>query len=90
MSVLLFIGSFSEYGVSGLLQASTYVFFGYVGFEAISTTAQDAAKPEKSLPISTIGSTIITMLLYVAISTVLVGLVPYKLLDASSPLTEAM
>ncbi|CAF3890575.1 unnamed protein product, partial [Rotaria sp. Silwood1] len=76
-------GSFSEYGVTGMLQACTYVFFAYVGFDSVSTVAQEARSPERSLPIAIIGSTIISLLLYV-------GVVPYRLLDTDSPLAEAI
>ncbi|CAF3347124.1 unnamed protein product [Rotaria sp. Silwood2] len=83
-------GSFSEYGVTGMLQACTYVFFAYVGFESVSTVAQEAKLPERSLPIAIIGSTIISLLLYIGICTVMVGLVPYKVLDSDSPLSTAI
>ena len=73
-----------------MLQACTFVFFAYVGFDSVSIVAQEAKSPEKSLPIAIIGSTIISLLLYVGVCTVMVGLVPYNLLDSDSPLTEAM
>ncbi|CAF4579062.1 unnamed protein product [Rotaria sp. Silwood2] len=83
-------GSFSEYGVTGMLQACTYVFFAYVGFDAISTVAQEAKSPQRSLPIAIIGSTVVSLLLYIGICTVMVGLVPYDLLDSDSPLSKAI
>ncbi|CAF2820936.1 unnamed protein product [Rotaria sp. Silwood2] len=83
-------GSFSEYGVTGMLQACTYVFFAYVGFDAVSTVAQEAKSPERSLPIAIIGSTSISLLLYIGICTVMVGLVPYELLNSDSPLSDAI
>ncbi|CAF0746562.1 unnamed protein product [Rotaria sp. Silwood1] len=83
-------GSFSEYGVTGMLQACNYVFFGYVGFDAVSTAAQEAKSPTKSLPIAIIGSTIVSLLLYIGICTVMVGLVPYQLLNSDSPISEAI
>ncbi|CAF3807643.1 unnamed protein product [Rotaria sordida] len=83
-------GSFSEYGITGMLQACTYVFFAYVGFDSVSTVAQEAKSPERSLPIAIIGSTIIALLLYVGVCTVMVGLVPYDLLNSDSPLAEAI
>ncbi|CAF4901336.1 unnamed protein product [Rotaria sp. Silwood1] len=84
------IGSFSEYGVTGMLQACTYVFFAYVGFDSVTTVAQEAKLPSGSLPIAIIGSTIISLLLYIGICTVMVGLVPYRLLNSDSPLSEAI
>ncbi|CAF2604017.1 unnamed protein product [Rotaria sp. Silwood2] len=83
-------GPFSNYGVTGMLQACTYVFFAYVGFDAVSTVAQEARAPERSLPIAIIGSTIISLLLYIGICTVMVGLVPYDRLNSDSPLSDAI
>ncbi|CAF2410457.1 unnamed protein product [Rotaria sp. Silwood2] len=83
-------GSFSEYGVTGMLQACTYVFFAYVGFDSVSTVAQEATSPKRSLPIAIIGSTVISLLLYIGICTVMVGVVPYNLLDSDSPLSQVM
>ncbi|CAF4297075.1 unnamed protein product [Rotaria sordida] len=73
-----------------MLQACTYVFFAYVGFDSVSTVAQEVKAPERSLPIAIIGSTIISLLLYVGVCTVMVGLVPYTSLDTDSPLAEAI
>ncbi|CAF3310566.1 unnamed protein product [Rotaria socialis] len=84
------LGSFSEYGVTGMLQASTYVFFAYVGFDSVSTVAQEVKSPEKSLPIALIGSTIISLVLYIGTCTVMVGLVPYASLDSNNPLSVAI
>ncbi|CAF4329943.1 unnamed protein product [Rotaria socialis] len=84
------LGSFSEYGITGMLQASTSVFFAYVGFDAVATAAQEVKSPERSLPIALIGSTIISLLLYVGICTVMVGLVFYERLNSDSPLTVAI
>ncbi|CAF2603781.1 unnamed protein product [Rotaria sp. Silwood2] len=83
-------GSFSEYGVTGMLQACTYIFFAYVGFDSVSTVAQEARSPQTSLPIATIGSTIVSLLLYIGICTVMVGLVRYDLLNSDSPLSQAI
>ncbi|CAF3979790.1 unnamed protein product [Rotaria sp. Silwood1] len=83
-------GSFSEYGVTGMLQACTYVFFANVGFDSVAAVAQEAKLPSRSLPIAIIGSTVVSLLLYIGICTVMVGLVPYKLLDSDSPLSEAI
>ncbi|CAF3420037.1 unnamed protein product [Rotaria sp. Silwood1] len=83
-------GSFSKYGVTGMLQACTYIFFAYIGFDSVSTVAQEARSPERSLPVAIIGSTIISLLLYIGICTVMVGLVSYKSLDLDSPLSVAI
>ena len=73
-----------------MFQACTYVFFAYVGFDAIAAVAQEAKSPSRSLPVATIASVVISMLLYIAICTVMVGLVPYSLLDVDSPLSVAV
>ncbi|CAF2974033.1 unnamed protein product [Rotaria sp. Silwood2] len=83
-------GSFSEYGVTGMLQACTYVFFAYVGFDAVSTVAQEAKSSQRSLPIAIIGSTVVSLLFYIGICTVMVGLVPYDSLNSDSPLSHAI
>ncbi|CAF3422335.1 unnamed protein product [Rotaria socialis] len=85
-----YAGSFSKYGVTGMLQASTHIFFAYVGFDSVATVAQEVKSPERSLPIALIGSTIISLLLYVGICTVMVGLVSYEQLNSDSPLTVAL
>jgi APA family basic amino acid/polyamine antiporter len=85
------VGTFNAYGVTGMLQGCTYVFFAYEGFEVVSTVAQEAKKGRSiSIPIATIGSVVISLLLYVGIVTVMVGLTPYKLLDSDVPLSEVM
>ena len=73
-----------------MLEASTYVFFAYVGFDSVATVAQEATTPTRSLPIGIMGSTIISLLIYIGICTVMIGLVPYQLLDSHSPLNDAM
>ncbi len=73
-----------------MLQASTFVFLVYIGFEAVTATAQEAKEPTRSLPIAIIGSLVISMLFYLGICTVMIGLVPFKLLDTNNPLSEAM
>jgi APA family basic amino acid/polyamine antiporter len=84
------LGSFDEYGVTGMLQACTYVFFAYVGFDLIATVAEEATTSTRPLPIATVASVIITILIYIGICTVMVGLVPYELLNTDDPLSEAM
>lgn len=83
-------GSFGRFGITGMLQGSTTVFFAYIGFETVASAAQEARKPTRTLPISIIGSLIISMLLYLGVCIVMVGLIPYKSLDTHSPLAEAM
>jgi APA family basic amino acid/polyamine antiporter len=87
--VFHFIGSFGEYGVSGMLHASTFVFFAYVGFESVTTVAQEAKQPSRSMPLALLLSLVISLLIYVGVSTVMVGLVPYHVLNTTYPLIAA-
>ncbi|CAF1051891.1 unnamed protein product [Adineta steineri] len=83
-------GSFNQFGITGMLKGSTIVFFAYIGFESVATAAQEADKPSRTLPISLIGSLVISMLIYLGVSTVMVGLIPYYLIDEDNPLTDAI
>ncbi|CAF3659642.1 unnamed protein product [Adineta steineri] len=83
-------GSFNQFGITGMLKGSTSVFFAYIGFESVATAAQEADKPSRTLPISLIGSLVISMLIYLGVSTVMVGLIPYYLIDEDNPLTDAI
>lgn len=79
-----------KYGVLGVFQAATVVFFCFIGSDAVSTTAQECKNPERDLPIGIIGSFTICLGLYVVVSLLLTGMVPYQMLDVSHPLTLAL
>ena len=83
-------GSFSQYGVSGVIEACRVVFFAYVGFEVVATVAEESKRRVLALPVATMGSLIISALIYIGICIVMVGLVPYQLLNTKSPLSNAM
>lgn len=83
-------GTFGEFGWSGVLRAAGVVFFAYIGFDAISTVAQETKNPQKSLPIGIIGSLIICTVLYILFSFVMVGLVNYKELNVAAPVALAI
>ncbi|MBA3815549.1 MAG: amino acid permease [Parachlamydiaceae bacterium] len=83
-------GTFGEYGWSGILRATGVVFFAYIGFDAISTTAQETKAPQKSLPIGILGSLTICSLLYILFAYVMTGLVNYKELDVAAPVAVAI
>ncbi len=70
-------GYFGHYGISGILRASAVVFFAFIGFDAVSTAAQEAKNPKKGMPIGIIGSLVICTILYVLFSYVMTGLAPY-------------
>ncbi|KAJ3296303.1 hypothetical protein HK104_001710 [Borealophlyctis nickersoniae] len=82
--------SHGRYGVSGIFQAAVVVFFAYIGFDAVSTTAQEAVNPQRDLPIGIIGSLLICTALYIATSAVLTGMVNYKDIHVSSPVSSAI
>ena len=67
---------FMPYGFSGVMAAAAVVFFAYIGFDAVSTTAEEAKNPQRDLPIGIIASLIICTLLYLLVSAVLSGIVP--------------
>lgn len=73
-------------GISGVLRGTAAVFFAYIGFDAISTTAEECKNPQRDLPRSMIYSLIICTVIYVAVALVLTGMVDYKKLDVGDPL----
>ncbi|GEO98411.1 amino acid permease [Methylobacterium haplocladii] len=70
-------GTFGEYGISGVMRAAGVVFFAYVGFDAVSTAAQEAKNPQRNMMIGILGSLAICTVLYIAFAGVLTGLVHY-------------
>jgi APA family basic amino acid/polyamine antiporter len=83
-------GKFGEFGFSGVLTAATTVFFAYIGFDAISTTAQEAKNPQRDLPIGIIGSLSICTLLYLAVCMVMTGVLNYTKLEGARPLSKVV
>ncbi len=71
-------GEFGHFGWSGIMRAAGVIFFAYIGFDAVSTAAQEAKNPQRDMPIGIIGSLLICTLLYVGFSYVLSGIVNYK------------
>jgi basic amino acid/polyamine antiporter, APA family len=69
-------GPFAPYGWSGIMAAGAVVFFAYIGFDAVSTTAEEAKNPKRDLPIGIIASLLICTVLYLAVAAVLCGIVP--------------
>ena len=80
---------FAPNGIGGVLKGVSGVFFAYIGFDAISTTAEECRNPRRDLPRSMIYALIITTILYVAISLILTGMVPFGLLGVADPLAFA-
>lgn len=83
-------GHFGEYGWSGVLRAAGVVFFAYIGFDAVSTAAQEAKNPQRDVPIGILGSLFISTFLYIAVSLVLTGVVNYKELNVPAPIAVAI
>ena len=83
-------GEFGTYGWSGVLRGSALIFFAYIGFDAVSTAAQEAKNPQRDMPIGILGSLVICTLLYVVMSAVLTGMVSYKELNVAAPVALAV
>ena len=83
-------GIFGEFGWSGILRASGLVFFAYLGFDVVSTLAQDAKNPQKTLPLGILGSLGVSTLAYIATSLVLTGVVIYTALNVADPFSVAL
>jgi APA family basic amino acid/polyamine antiporter len=79
-------GRFGAFGLSGLWQGATMVFFAYIGFDAVSTAAQECKNPQRDLPIGILGSLAICTVLYIAVSLILTGVVPYTQLNVPHPI----
>jgi APA family basic amino acid/polyamine antiporter len=84
-------GRFGEYGWSGILRGAGVIFFAYIGFDAVSTSAQEARDPQRDMPRGILGSLAICTVLFVFVSAVMVGIVPYKqMLNEPAPLVVAI
>ena len=83
-------GQWGTYGISGILAASGIIFFAYIGFDAISTAAQETKNPQRDMPIGMLSSLIICTVLYVIVASVLTGMVNYKDLGVSAPVALAV
>ena len=83
-------GEFGEFGWSGVMRGAGVIFFAYIGFDAVSTAAQESKNPQRDMPRGIIGSLIICTILYVLVSGVMVGLVPYQQLGVPAPMALAV
>jgi len=79
-------GQFGRFGWSGVLRGAGVMFFAYIGFDAVSTAAQEAKNPARDMPIGILGSLGICTVLYVLVAIVLLGIVPYQRLNVADPL----
>jgi APA family basic amino acid/polyamine antiporter len=83
-------GTFGEYGWSGIFRGAALVFFAYIGFDAVSTTAQEAKNPQRDMPIGILGSLAICTVLYIAVAAVVTGIVHYEALRVPDPIAVAI
>ena len=82
---------FMPYGFSGVVTGAAVIFFAYIGFDAVSTAAQEAKNPQRDMPIGILGSLAICTVLYILVAGIMVGLVDYKLLtNAAAPIAVAI
>ena len=83
-------GEFGQFGWSGVLRGAAVVFFAYVGFDAVSTTSQEAINPKRDVPRGILFSLLICTVLYIAVSLVLTGILNYKFLNVEAPIALAI
>jgi len=81
--------SFAPYGFSGIGAGAAYIFFAYIGFDAVSTTAQEAKNPQRDLPIGIILSLLVCTLLYIGVAGVLTGMVHWQEINIEAPIARA-
>jgi len=79
-------GTFGEYGWSGVLRGAGVIFFAYIGFDAVSTAAQETKNPQRDMPIGILGSLAICTVLYIVVALVLTGIVKYTELSVPDPI----
>ena len=77
------------YGISGIMLGAAIIFFAFIGFDSISTQAEEAKRPQRDLPIGILLSLAVCTLLYIAVSAVITGMVPYPKIDTDAPIAAA-
>jgi APA family basic amino acid/polyamine antiporter len=83
-------GGFSPNGAAGISAAAAIIFFSYIGFDAVSTAAEETKDPARDMPFGIIMSLVITTILYIAISIVMTGMAPWKQLGTAEPMITAL
>ncbi|MBM2839787.1 MAG: amino acid/polyamine/organocation transporter, superfamily [Bacteroidetes bacterium] len=78
-------GDWGSFGWSGIARAASVIFFAYIGFDAVSTAAQEAKNPQKDMPIGIMGSLLICTILYIVVAGLLTAIVPYSSLNVAEP-----
>lgn len=82
--------NFMPFGWSGVIEGASLIFFAYIGFDAVSTAAEEAINPQRDLPRGIIGSLLICTLLYMLVSALLTGITPYSTLNVPSPISHSL
>lgn len=81
---------FAPNGLEGIFMGAFLIFFAYIGFDAISTTAEETKNPQKDIPIGIIGTLLICTILYIVVALILTGMMPYNQIDFQAPIAYAM
>lgn len=81
---------FMPFGFSGVATGAATVFFAYIGFDAVSTAAEEVKNPQRNMPIGIIASLLVCTILYIVVSAILTGIVPYSKLDVNNPVAFAL
>lgn len=83
-------GGYFPFGIAGMLGGAAFIFFAYIGFDAVSTTAEEAKNPARDLPFGIIASLVICTILYIVVVAILNGLVPFYTLNVNFPVAYAV
>src|ERR1035438_3939921 len=81
---------FAPHGFPGILTGASIVFFTYIGFDSVSTAAEECKRPQRDLPIGIIATLIVCTILYASVSLVLTGIAHYQTLNTDSPVADAL
>jgi len=84
------MGTYGHYGWSGIMRGAGVVFFAYIGFDAVSTAAQEAKNPQRDMPIGILGSLLICTVLYITVALVMTGIVKYTQLGVPDPIAVSI
>lgn len=80
---------YMPFGLSGIISGAALVFFAYIGFDAVSTQAEEARRPQRDVPLAILASLVICTILYICVSAVITGMVPYSKLDTEASISAA-
>jgi APA family basic amino acid/polyamine antiporter len=80
---------FVPFGWHGIMKGAAVIFFAYIGFDAVSTAAEEVVDPQRNLPLGIIGSLLVCTVLYILVAAVVTGMTHYKLIDVNAPLASA-